>query len=519
MPSWSGLTHFSWRRILYALYPFSSCFRSTGSTDEPQEISDLRIVLLGKNSSEISRAGNSILNRDAFDAEAPPPSIEQHSERARGNVEGRYITLINTPHLFDPDLSVYQITVRIKECMSLCSPGPHGVVLVLQPDDFTEKDNIRMDHILSSLSEEAHKYTLVLTTQNKDTGASAGPVQENIIQKVITKYRNRHLELSNCCHASFVEMIERIVEENRGSLNCQEFEEAPIFLEPKRSERKTEVEHYYHREGLRQEEAELQEYDLTELEEHEETTQLHSNGYDQTEQLWFEDDLPKQKKSRTLLSKHFSASKPRLNIVLLGSEHKAKTSISKLLLGKKFSTPHQRVKQKSSSLCVKKEREVCGCLVTLVEMPALYNTQFSEEEVMQKAFHCVSVCDPGVHAFLIVISEDRLTDEDKGEIEMIQRIFSSRLNKNTIVLISQQPQSKELDDDVKTVIKAFGGQFKFVDSETDATQLIKCLKVLHKESRGSLYTMDMYVEAQVETQLKYKREIENLRHKISDFTL
>ncbi|XP_037397753.1 GTPase IMAP family member 4-like [Pygocentrus nattereri] len=307
MPSWFGLTHFSWRRILYALCPFSSCFRSTGSTDEPQEISDLRIVLLGKNSSEISRAGNSILNRNAFDAEAPPPSIEQHSERARGNVEGRYITLINTPHLFDPDLSVYQITVRIKECMSLCSPGPHGVVLVLQPDDFTEKDNSRMDHILSCLSEEAHKYTLVLTTQNKETGASAGPVEENIIQKVITKYRNRHLELSNCCHASFVEMIERIVEENRGSLNCQEFEEAPLSLEPKRSEQKTEVEHYYHREGLRQEEAEeLQEYDLTELEEHEETTQLHSNGYDQTEQLWFEDDLPKQKKSRTLWSKHFS---------------------------------------------------------------------------------------------------------------------------------------------------------------------------------------------------------------------
>ncbi|KAL7883322.1 hypothetical protein SRHO_G00009800 [Serrasalmus rhombeus] len=484
-------------------------------------VSELRIVLLGKNSSEISRAGNSILNRHAFDAEAPPPSIEQHSERARGKVEGRYITLINTPHLFDPDLSVHQITVRIKECMSLCSPGPHGVVLVLQPDDFTEKDSSRMDHILSSLSEEAHKYTLVLTTQNKETGASAGPVQENIIQRLITKYRNRHLEWSKCCRASFVEMIERIVEENRGSFVCEEFKEAPLSLQRKGSERKTEVEELYHREGLRQEEAEeQQECDLTELEEHKET-QLRSNRY-QTEQLWFEDDLPKQKKSRTLLpnmSKYFSVSKQRSNVVLLGREHKAKTSISKLLLGKKFSTSHQRVKQKSSSVCVRREREVCGRLIGLVEMPALYNTQFSEEEVMQKAFHCVSVCDPGVHAFFIVISEDGLTDEDKGEMEMIQRIFSSRLNKNTIVLISRQSQSKELDDDVKTVIKGFGRRYRFVDSKTDATQLIKCLKVLHKESRGSLYTMDMYVEAQVETQLKYKREIKNLRHKVSDFTL
>ncbi|KAL6460918.1 hypothetical protein MHYP_G00308840 [Metynnis hypsauchen] len=483
-------------------------------------VSELKIVLLGKNSSEISRLGNSILNRDAFDTEAPPPSIKQHSERARGNVEGRYITLINTPHLFDPELSVYQITVRIKECMSLCSPGPHGVVLVLQPDDFTETDSSRMDHILSSLSEEAHKYTLVLTTQNTETGASAGPVQENIIQRIITKYSNRHLEWSKCCRASFVEVIERIVEENGGSLICEEFEEAPLSLERKGSERKTEVEDLHQTTEQEREETELQEYDQTELEEHEETTQLRSNRYDQTAQLWF--DLPKQKKSRSLLpnkTKHFSASKQRSNIVLLGREHKAKTSISKLLLGKKISTPLQRVKRKSSSVCVRKEGEVCGHLVTLVEMPALYNTQLSEEEMMQKAFYCVSVCDPGVHAFFIVISEGRLTDEDKGEMEMIQRIFSSRLNKNTIVLISRQSQSKELDDDVKTVIKAFGRRYKFADGKTDATELIKCLKVLHKESRGSLYTMDMYVEAQVETQLKYKREIENLRHKISDFTL
>ncbi|KAL6460913.1 hypothetical protein MHYP_G00308790 [Metynnis hypsauchen] len=151
-------------------------------------------------------------------------------------------------------------------------------------------------------------------------------------------------------------------------------------------------------------------------------------------------------------------------------------------------------------------------------MPALYNAQLSEDEVMQEAFHCVSVCDPGVHAFFIIISEGHLTDEDKGEMEMIQRIFSSRFNKNTIVLISRQSQSKELDASVKKVIKAFGKRYKFLDSKTDAIQLIKCLKLLHKESRGSLYTMDMYVDAQVKTQLQYKKHIQSLQLKITDLT-
>ncbi|KAL6460932.1 hypothetical protein MHYP_G00308980 [Metynnis hypsauchen] len=74
----------------------------------------------------------------------------------------------------------------------------------------------------------------------------------------------------------------------------------------------------------------------------------------------------------------------------------------------------------SSSVCVRREGEVCGRLVKLVEMPALYNTQLSEEEVMQETLHCVSLCDPGVHAFLLIIPEGRLTDEDKGEMEKIQ---------------------------------------------------------------------------------------------------
>uniref|UniRef100_A0A3B4D7A6 AIG1-type G domain-containing protein n=1 Tax=Pygocentrus nattereri TaxID=42514 RepID=A0A3B4D7A6_PYGNA len=472
-------------------------------------ISDLRIVLLGKNSSEISRVGNSILGRDGFDTEDPPPLVEQHSERARGKVEGRYITLINTPHLFDPDLSVYQITVRIKECMSLCSPGPHVVVLVLQPDDFTETDSSRMDHILSSLSEEAHKYTLVLTTQNNETGASAGPVEENIIQKVITKYSNRHLEWRKCSCATFMKMIEKVVEENRENRR-----------EQKRSEQGTEVKELYHiKEQEHEETEELQEYDQAELKEHE-TKQLHE--HDPTKQQGFEGPQQKQEKTKTTLmtsvTKHFSRSKPRSNVVLLGRENEAKTSVSKLLLGKKFSTSHQKVKQKSSSVCVRREGEVCGRLIGLVEMPALYNTQLSEDEVMQKAFHCVSVCDPGVHAFFIVISEDRLTDEDKGEMEMMQRIFSSKFNKNTIVLISRQSQSKELDASVKKVIKGFGGRYKFLDSKTDATQLNKCLEMLHTESRGSLYTMDMYVEVQFKAQLQYKKHIQNLQQKITELT-
>ncbi|XP_053494411.1 golgin subfamily A member 6-like protein 22 [Ictalurus furcatus] len=166
-------------------------------------------------------------------------------------------------------------------------------------------------------------------------------------------------------------------------------------------------------------------------------------------------------------------------------------------------------------MCVK-QGEVRGHLITLVEMPALHNTQLSEQEVMRQTLHCVSVCDPGVHAFFIIVPEGRLTDEDKGEIELIQRIFSSRVYDHTIFIINQQSQKKQLDETLQSVIKACGGQYTFYSSRTDAAELITCVEKLLKQNSSCLYTMAMYSDAQLETQLQYKREIGNLTHQMAE---
>ncbi|XP_058258452.1 uncharacterized protein LOC131361403 [Hemibagrus wyckioides] len=99
---------------------------------------------------------------------------------------------------------------------------------------------------------------------------------------------------------------------------------------------------------------------------------------------------------------------PELNLVLCGSDEALKTSISDLILG----------------LRKVKTGEVCGHRLRLEVMPALYNTQLSDKEVMNKILHCFSLDNP-VHAFLFLVPVGPLTDDDKGEIEMIQRTFGS----------------------------------------------------------------------------------------------
>ncbi|KAI4887730.1 hypothetical protein NFI96_005942 [Prochilodus magdalenae] len=427
--------------------------------------SELRIVLLGKNSSEISRVGNFILDREAFNAETTLLSVEQHSERTRGTVQRRYITLINTPHLFDPHLSATQLNKRVKESMSLCAPGPHIIVLILQPDDFTETDRHRLNHILRSLSEDVHKYTLTITTHMLQSGSRADPSTETVSQKITREYSKGHFEFnSGCSRSALVKMMEKMVVENGGShLQREENEEAQPEGELRQSEQtptKSEPEQLERK-----------------------TTQLKEGLETQTQ-----------------LSE-------RLNLVLCGSDGAVKSSISDLILGQRETSPG------SSSVCVRREGAVCGRLVTLVEMPALYITQLSEEEVMQETLRCVSLCDPGVHAFLLIVPEGRLTDEDKGELEKIERIFGSRI-KSYLFLITQHSLNKPLCEAVQTY-----GEVHLINSRTDAEELIQCVRKRLEETNGSHFTTAMYVGAQIESQLKYKKEIEELKQEIRDLRM
>ncbi|KAL0198879.1 hypothetical protein M9458_007419, partial [Cirrhinus mrigala] len=83
--------------------------------------------------------------------------------------------------------------------------------------------------------------------------------------------------------------------------------------------------------------------------------------------------------------------------------------------------------------------ELHGRLINLVELPAL--NQLSEEEVMCQTLRCVSLCDPGVHIFLIIIPDSPLTDGDKAEMEKIQKIFDSR--EHCMVIFTTELSVKE----------------------------------------------------------------------------
>ncbi|KAK2906547.1 hypothetical protein Q8A67_005532 [Cirrhinus molitorella] len=196
----------------------------------------------------------------------------------------------------------------------------------------------------------------------------------------------------------------------------------------------------------------------------------------------------------------------KLNIVLCGNDSTLKNLVSKHFRG-------VTNKPERSNVCVEREEKIDG-QISVIELPAL--TQLSEEEVMRQTHRCLSLCHPGVHVFIIIIPDALLTDEDKAEIEEIQRIFSSRINKHIMILIKQnsEHQTAELNEETQSVIERFGGRHQFIDLNTQVSVLMEKLEQMVEENSGVCFSTETLMETQMEKLLKFeemKRRIQSLK--------
>ncbi len=120
-------------------------------------VSDLRIVLLGKNASENNRVRNLILNKEVFGKKA-------EEEKISGTVEGRKITIFSSTHLLNPDLKLQAMVKKVSE---FSPPEPHVIILVLQHNDFSKKHREILHSVLSNFGEQAMDRTMIVTTDHK----------------------------------------------------------------------------------------------------------------------------------------------------------------------------------------------------------------------------------------------------------------------------------------------------------------------------------------------------------------
>ncbi|KAH9330396.1 hypothetical protein KI387_002504, partial [Taxus chinensis] len=124
------------------------------------------LVLLGRTGNGKSSTGNSLLGYNAFTAHFSASSVTKECKLQRTTFkDGRILNVVDTPDLFDTNLSKETLAEEIIKCIDLAKEGVHGILLVLSVRTrFTPEEGLVVKELQRLFGPTVVNYMVVVFT-------------------------------------------------------------------------------------------------------------------------------------------------------------------------------------------------------------------------------------------------------------------------------------------------------------------------------------------------------------------
>ncbi|XP_077067812.1 GTPase IMAP family member 7 [Siphateles boraxobius] len=208
--------------------------RASIDGDRPKMNSEtpLRMLVFGISSRDQISLTHSVLGPDVFTADEVNISA---TKKSSGVVQERKITLVNTPNLQDNDLPDSVLHKELRKAICFSSPGPHAVVIVLDPFNLTSDTMNILKPVVHYFGDRVLKHTLIvlyhergLTTLSIEDEVKKNKSFRELAEKCAQNYLFFNEEINRTegsqTHALFAKVDEMVSE--HGMFSNLEFKDA-----------------------------------------------------------------------------------------------------------------------------------------------------------------------------------------------------------------------------------------------------------------------------------------------------